>query len=179
MKRLRALRRTLGPIGLIGLALLIGCAGFYAYAVRPVARELQVQKAAVEQARARDPFQSIASRESTQDYGRFYAAFPPLSALPKELEKLYGLANAAKIDLAQGEYRMEKRPEGLSTYRITLPVHGAYPDIRNFIGSTLQQMPHAALDAVRFERKRRGDNQLDAQVRFTLYLRTDSQSETR
>jgi hypothetical protein len=35
----------------------------------------------------------------------------------------------------------------------------------------LKTMPTASVDAVRFERKRAADTQLEAQVRLTLYFR--------
>ena len=40
-------------------------------------------------------------------------------------------------------------------------------------------MPYAAIDALKFERKKVGDAQLDAQVRVTLYFRPSNPNETR
>jgi hypothetical protein len=43
--------------------------------------------------------------------------------------------------------------------------------VRQFVGRVLREMPTTSLDAVRFERKRAADSQLEAQVRLTIYLR--------
>jgi len=43
--------------------------------------------------------------------------------------------------------------------------------LRQFVGRVLKDMPTASLDAVRFERRKPGDTQVEAQVRLTIYLR--------
>ena len=88
----------------------------------------------------------------------------------RELEAIYAHARASKLQLAQGEYRLEKGA-GLAAYRVTLPVRGSYAQVRQFVGRVLKDMPTASLDAVRFERSKAGDAQLEAQVRLTIYLR--------
>jgi hypothetical protein len=50
-------------------------------------------------------------------------------------------------------------------------VRGSYPQLRQFVGRVLQDMPTTSLDALRFERKKAADAQLEAQVRLTIYLR--------
>jgi hypothetical protein len=98
--------------------------------------------------------------------------------LPDELERVYSLARAANLELLQGEYRLEKPAFGIVFYRITLPIRGSYPQIRQFVGATLKNMPIASLDALRFERKKAGDTQLEAQVRMTVYFRPANEGET-
>ena len=87
------------------------------------------------------------------------------------LAALVGDYGQARLDLAQGEYRLERRVSGLWAYRVTLPVRGSYPQFRDFIGAVLKDMPIASIDALRFERKRAAETPLEAQVRVTLYAR--------
>jgi len=84
---------------------------------------------------------------------------------------LHRLARGARLDVAQGEYRLERRPTGLWAYRVTLPVRGSYAEVRNFVSAVLKDMPTASLDSVRVERRKADDAQLEAQLRFTLYAR--------
>ena len=93
------------------------------------------------------------------------------------LERVYALARSAKLELLQGEYRLEKPPFGIVFYRITLPIRGTYPQIRQFVAATLKSMPIASLDALRFERKKAGDSQLEAQLRLTIYFRPANEGE--
>jgi hypothetical protein len=161
IKRVRAGLRAVGAAGVVGIGVLLACATFYLSSVRPAERELQARRVAMEQARVRSPIQTV-SAPRTGDLRRFYMAFPAMDRLPDELERLYGLARAARLDLYQGEYRLEQRGAGLASYRITLPMRGSYPDIREFLSATLKQMPYAAIEALRFERKKVGDTQLEA-----------------
>src|SRR5438552_2640112 len=102
---------------------------------------------------------------------RFYNLFPPASELTDDVERLHRLARSSGLDLAQGEYRLERRASGLWAYRVTLPVRGSYAQLRGFLGVLLTSMPTASIDALRFERKKAADTQLEAQVRVTLHAR--------
>ena len=107
-----------------------------------------------------------------------YRLFPPLTKLPDELGRLYGLARAAHLELLQGEYRLEGGGGPLTAYRIALPLRGPYPRIREFLQATLETMPIASIDALQFERKKVTDDQLQAQLRLTLYFRSGGQIAT-
>ena len=50
-------------------------------------------------------------------------------------------------------------------------MRGSYAQVRQFVGHVLKDMPTASLDAVRFDRRKAGDTQVEAQVRLTIYLR--------
>jgi hypothetical protein len=143
--------------------------------VRPAERQLQLRRAAAEDARkGASPYRAVGADARAEELRRFYDLFPSVDQLPTELERVYGLARKAKLELLRGEYRMEKR-EGLVPYHITLPLRGTYPQVREFVGATLQAMPNTSLDALRFERKKSGDAQLDAQVQLTVYFRSNSE----
>jgi len=55
--------------------------------------------------------------------------------------------------------------------RMTFPVHARYPDIRRFVDTTLATLPGAAVDGLRLERKDVAAAEIDADIRFALYLR--------
>lgn len=178
MRRIERGLQALGPAGVLGVGVLIFCLPFYFSSVRPQERELQAQRLAAERLSARAPLQAVSTGGPGEDFRSFYRLFPPLEKLPDQLERLYGLARAANLELLQGEYRLEKPPHGMILYRVTLPTRGTYPQIRRFVGSTLKNMPHASLDGLRFERKRVGDPQLEAQLRLTVYFRPITEGDT-
>lgn len=179
MKKILAAARALGPAGALGTVLLVLCLPFYVAEIRPAERELREQLAVAERLRDRSPLQTVSTRNRGDDLQRFYFAFPAVDKLPDELERVYGLARASKLDLVHGEYRLERHGDGLASYRMTLPVRGSYPDIREFVAATLKQMPYAAIETLRFERKKIGDSELDAQLRITLFFRPSNPSENR
>ena len=165
---LRRLLDALGPAGVAGLGVLLFCVPFYFSALAPAQAELERRRVAA--AVTRIPIQ-----EKREDQGseleRFYGRFPRLDRLHGELEALYAHARASNVQLLQGEYRLESKAGALTAYQITLPVRGSYPQLRQFVGRVLKGMPTASLDALRFERKKAADAQLEAQVRLTIYLR--------
>jgi len=177
MKRAQQWLHALGPTGVLGIGVLIFCVPFYFSAVSPAESELQTQRSVAERLRSRTPFQPVSSEGRAEELRRFYGLFPPLEKLPDELERVYALARSAKLELLQGEYRLEKPPFGMVFYRITLPIRGTYPQIRQFVAATLKSMPIASLDALRFERKKAGDSQLEAQLRLTVYFRPANEGE--
>jgi len=54
---------------------------------------------------------------------------------------------------------------------MTFPVHGRYPDIRRFIDGTLATVPGVGVEGLRLERKDIAAPEVDAEIRFALYLR--------
>jgi hypothetical protein len=165
----RALRR-LGAPGVLAIGLALACAGFYVQALAPLEAQVASERAALERMRSRTPYQPVSTGRE-QDLQRFYGLFPPATQLAEQVEQLHRLARKSGLELSQGEYRLEQRSEGLWAYRVTLPVHGSYGQLRRFLSAVLAEMPVASLDALRFERKKPLDTQLDAQVRLTVHAR--------
>jgi hypothetical protein len=169
--RVNAWLRRLGAAGVLGIGVLIACAAFWSSALRPAEQELAAQQAALERMRARTPHQPVASGGRAEELQRFYNLFPAAGELTAEVERLHRLARGARLELAQGEYRLERRNTGLWAYRVTLPVRGSYPQVRDFISAVLKDMPIASIEALRFERKKAAETLLEAQVRITLHVR--------
>jgi len=169
--RLDAWLRRLGAAGVLGIGVLLACAGFWASALEPLERELAAQRLAFERLRARAPYQPVAASGRAEELRRFYNLFPPAARLTDELERVHRLARASGVELAQGEYRLERRAAGLWAYRVTLPARGSYAQMRELVAALLKSMPTASLEALRFERKRAADVELDAQLRLTLHVR--------
>ena len=174
--RLEALLRRLGAAGVLGIGVLLACAGFYASTLAPLEAEAAAQRLALERLKARSPHRLVGSGGRGDDLQRFYSLFPPSAELTDQVERLHGLARRSGLDLAQGEYRLERRASGLWAYRITLPARGTYGQFRDFVGAVLKQMPIASLDALRFERKKALDTQLEGQLRLTVYARPPGDS---
>jgi len=170
--RLEAGLRKLGVAGVLGIGVLLACAGVWFSGVKPLEDEISAQRLAAERLHARTPYQPVSSDRRAEELRRFHGLFPSREQLTDELERVHRLARGAGLELAQGEYRLERRAAGLSPYRITLPVSGTYSQLREFLSAVLKTMPAASIDALRFERKRAADTQIEAQVRLTLHVRT-------
>ena len=169
--RLNALLEALGTAGVLGLGVLLACGGFWLSALKPAKDELAAQRSALERLRSRAPYQPVSGSGRAEELRRFYTLFPSANGLTGELERLHSLARAARLELAQGEYRLERRNAGLWAYRVTLPVRGSYSQVRIFLSTVLKDMPTVSIDALRFDRKKAADAQLEAQLRLTLYAR--------
>jgi len=174
--RLEMLLRRLGAAGVLGIGVLLACAGFYGTALAPMEHEAKAQRLALERLRSRAPYQPVSAGGRADELRRFYNLFPPASELTDDVERLHRLARSSGLDLAQGEYRLERPASGLWAYRVTLPVHGSYSQLRSFLGALLTGMPTASIDALRFERKKAADTELEAQVRVTLHARPSGET---
>jgi Tfp pilus assembly protein PilO len=174
--RINAWLRRLGAPGVLGAGVLLACAGFWLSALQPLQAELDAQRLALERLRARSPLQPVSAGGREEELRRFHSLFPSTASLTDELERLHRLARRAGLDLAQGEYRLERRAAGLWSYRVSLPVRGSYPQLRDFVAAVLKDMPVASIDALRFERKKALDSELDAQIRLTVHVRPAGES---
>jgi hypothetical protein len=168
VKGLRRLLDALGPAGVAGVGVLFFCVPFYFDALAPARAELERRSVA---AAKRLPAQYNKADGPGSELERFYSRFPRVDRLPGQLDALYAHAKVANVQLLQGEYRMDAGSDTLAAYHVTLPVRGSYPQLRQFVGRVLTDMPTTSLDGLRFERKKAADAQLEAQVRLTIYLR--------
>jgi len=169
-QRLNALLDRLRAAGVIGLGVLLACAAFQFSALAPAEQQLADQRAARARLRAL-PGERAAATASTTDLRQFYGHFPTIDAAGDELERIHQLARSSGLELAQGEYRLEQRSSGLWAYRANLPLRGSYSQIRTFAAALLKEMPPVSVDALRFERKKASETQLEARLRLTVYLR--------
>ncbi len=169
--RLERLLRRLGVPGVLGMGMLLGCAGFYVNGVAPAEEKVRSERVALEQLATRAPHQRVSADARADELQRFYQLFPAGAQLTDEVQRLHQLARLAGLDLAQGEYRLERRSAGLWAYRVTLPVRGSYAQLRQFLSAVLNDMPIASVDGLRFERRQAADTQLEAQIRVTLHAR--------
>ena len=159
----------------LGLGLIVLCLVFYLAAVRPAQSHLdqlhadmrslheQIQNSArALQANRETPSEQLLA---------FYKFFPGASSSPVWLDKIYSAARRQHLTLDQGEYRPAQEKTGrLMRYQITLPVRGSYLQLRNFLAAVLTDVPIASLDHISFERRKIGDQAIDAKIKLTLYL---------
>jgi len=177
--RLSEAMQAIGRAGIVGLALIAFSVSFVASTLWPSWRELEAQRAAT--VVARDAMRDATARTSRREVSpadelrSFYDVFPPQSDVPDLLSRLYAAAAETKLLLLRGEYGLFADSQtGLMRYRIALPMRGNYRQIREFIGAVLRDVPAVALDEVTFERSRIAEREVDAQVRFTLYLKAST-----
>ena len=178
MNQLRALLHTLGPMGIVAIGLLLACLSFHLSAVAPAESELAAQQRAAQRLKSRTPYQPVALDSKSEDLRRFHSLFPQITLIPGEIEKLWAVAAESQIELRQGEYRLESNGPGLARYRVTLPMDATYPRLRQFVNLVLKEIPTASVDGLRFERKKVGDTQLDAQITLTFYFNPSTQAPT-
>jgi Tfp pilus assembly protein PilO len=101
-------------------------------------------------------------------------SLPNRSELPVIVGKVFTLAGAAQVTLDRGKYEVAPLRSGqLAQYRMTFPVKGSYPNIREFIDSVLATVPSAALEGMRVERKSVGEESVSADLRFAIFVRNN------
>jgi hypothetical protein len=164
--RLERLLRRLGAPGVAAVGILLFCAAFWASAIAPVAER---HARAAETLARLDGARAGGSQSADDGLDTFYQFFRSGKSSADWLQRIYALARKEGLQLRQGTYRFE-RGERLSRYEVTLPVRGSYAQIRRFTADVLNEVPVASLDGIGFERKRADDPQVEAQVKFTLFL---------
>jgi hypothetical protein len=172
MKRLqRTLERSLGPAGVVGLALLAGCIAFYWGGVRPVAGEVAALRTELERvtsdARRETPRQADSHEALARFYGRFAAPAEVLGAL----DAVFNAAAREQLALDAGEYRVTREQGArLQRYQIVLPVKGSYRSVRRFVVRALNNVPGLALDDLALRRESTTSTSVEARVQLTLYM---------
>ena len=88
------------------------------------------------------------------------------------VQVIHRIAGAHGVRLATGEYRMVREGnDSFQRYQITLPVSASYPKLRAWLAQTMNEIPNLALDEWSLRREDVGGDQIEARMRFTLFMR--------
>jgi hypothetical protein len=92
--------------------------------------------------------------------------------MPSLLGVLLKQADAAHLSIDTGKYESSAlKSGGVTSYQVSFPVSGPYPQVRQFIDATLTALPTVALSELSLTRKTIGDGSVEAQIRMTLFTR--------
>ncbi len=163
-----------GRVGITGLALLIFSLVCFLSANASLHDQLAQMRAELSSAQQTRLSRSKAGLDLTprMQLQTLVAKLPARAQLPAITEQIIAQADSAGLALERGSYGVDVVQSGaIARARIVFPVHGGYPNIRSFIDGTLSAVPGAAVDGLRLERKEIGVSEVDAEVRFTVYLR--------
>ena len=106
--------------------------------------------------------------------GSMLAALPPRAEAPEIVAKILEEARASGVELPRGQYEYVPARDGVAArYRMTFPVHASYPQLREFMDRTLVALPAVAVEGLRIERKSVGDDDVDAELKLSAYVRSD------
>ena len=173
-RRLRRWADQIGPVGLIGVAIIATCIGYYAGSIDPQRQHLDALRAGTaagpETERRATPADDASSRLL-----QFAEGFPDEKQLSSLLGRLYEIGEREGVRLSQGEYRLiEPDALGIIQYKMVLPVVASYPNMRRFVASALTELPTLAITQINMQRERVGQGQIEARLELTLYLRLGS-----
>ena len=168
-------KSKLGWQGMLGIALMVVAYAFYNAALEPAEQRAvrAREKAGIlnQSMKLNARMQEAELKSPSVMLERFYAFFANGPAVTDNLAKIYSLAEANGLELRQGEYKLKSEKNArLAQYQIAFPVRGGYLQIRAFAAQVLGKIPTASLDQIRFERKRVGDPNLEAEIKLTLYM---------
>lgn len=174
--RLQYEARRLGWQGLAGIGLLAASVATVFGAVLPQAGQLQLQESEAARLRQQAPLQrhDPARLSPQRALAAFYALLPDEHAAAAQLAVLLAAATGNDLTPEKAEYALARSPRAnITRYEVTLPLRGSYVDIRKFVNQALNELPAAALDAISFQRDSADSSEVEARLRFTLYLRKE------
>lgn len=197
MWRFQAVRfvlRRVGLLGWVGLMLSISSIA-YAVIIAPQQRaELDAATEETSRLQQRRMALEKKSKVSTDSKVPAKAAIelPKVRTTPELLLNLEKVAQNNQLQLNRISYTYSERaktipatqPAGkqapqtpqrapLVEVRMTVPVSGKYTSIRAFVAQVLENRPTLALDSMSLTRESIGQTDLQAQLRFTSFMRPD------
>jgi hypothetical protein len=168
-------RRYVGAVGLIGIALLV-LAGVLAWIVQPQAadrlQKLEADYLAAKTDASKNTQRQLAAPSTVLQLRKFFEWLPPVSSNADDLQTLFAIAKEANVDLVKADYQITSDPNArLIRYQVILPVKERYPTIRKFASTALSKMPHLAMDEFVVTRPQAATNVIEAQLQLTLFYR--------
>jgi hypothetical protein len=169
MRRLLTLPGELGALGIAALVMLAAAAGFNAAVLAPLqAKGVQLAQGLARQA---PPAQPSGQPASTADKVQAVYAFLRKEEQPTDwLAKLHAIGAATGVQMKSATYRSQPSEARIVRYEIVLPVAGSYPQIREFLRRSLEEIPVLSLDQLSLKRESRKENAVQAELRMTLHM---------
>lgn len=165
--------QRLGRLGVVGVALFMF--SVIAFTSGNLSLREQVRNQAADLENARQEPSDSKSREvdtsPTMQANRFVKSLPGRSDVPQIMGSVVAIAAAAGLELERGSYEyVGSGDDAISRYRMSFPVTGSYPQVRQFVENLLATVPAIALDNVRIERDSISDQVIAADLQFTVLL---------
>ena len=168
----------LGWPGILAIGLLRMCIPFYFSTISPLQSSyeaLRIESTATRDHSLNQPVNDHSLDTPGDQLAEFYKFFPVEKSSPNWLGMMVETANKRGLALNHGEYAVVLDTVGqLRRIRITLPVQGTYPQIRQYLAELISVVPSMSLENVQFERKDISDLELQAKIKLVLYLRRAS-----
>ena len=167
--------RRIGVPGWLGLLSLAAALAFLLVEALPAADRLArlSQRQATAQARLTQQAAEggTAALTPSQQLAAFYRDFPQGAKIPDVLARIHDIADEQKLALELGEYALTKAQGGrLDQFRITLPVKGAYPQVRKFAAEALVALPSLSLESLSLRREKVAEGTVEGRIVFLLFL---------
>lgn len=167
--------QRLGAPGTIGVALIVFALGFLHSSWLPLRQsvgDLRTDLAAAQRTNSPGSRQPPGKLTPASRAQRFIERLPTRADLPAVLGAFVSKANASGLELEKGSYEWSVDKKGtIGRYRLMLPVKGSYPSVRQFVDSTLEAVPAAALTAMTLKRDEISDAQVEAELSFVVFVR--------
>jgi len=167
--------QRLGHVGVVGISLIFFSIVASYSANGPLHEKTSSQAAELESLRLTSGNTNRAERkdDGTLSAQQLIDELPAHNDLPEILGQILTIATASKLSLDQGDYEFaDTQSSAISSYRLTLPVRGSYPQVRQFIEQTLAAMPYVALEGLRVERNEISDQIIAADLEFAVLIRS-------
>jgi hypothetical protein len=161
----------LGIAGQAGLVAFVAATALAVVALVPAHNGLLSLQSALE--RAQHPAAAVGVAAAVP---HLMASLPTRSQMPAVIGQMLAQAQAAGVALDKGRYAYEPAKAGtIARYEVEFPVSAGYPAIRTFINGTLTAVPAAALEKLRLERKAIGEQNVNADIGFIVFVRGEGQ----
>ena len=161
--------RRVGATGLSGIALVVAALVLFIANNLPQGTAVAVLKAQILRLAPLGHAPVVATPGGT-----VLAALPKRDDAPTVVGKVFAQAAAAGVELPRGQYEYVPSRDGVAArYRMTFPVHTTYPKLRDFMDRTLVALPAVAVEGLRIERKKVGDEEVDAELKLSAYVRSE------
>lgn len=168
--QLRQWGRRLGVVGLLGSALLVLALGLLFSMVKPLQHQSWQHAQQLDQLRIKAQTVPAEPLVATPDP---IAMLPPDSSAAAALGELEQLARAHGFELTRGQYSVAAvNGAALARWQMVFQVQADYPALHAFVAAALERLPNLVLDEVKLKRERIEDEDLQAELRFGLFVET-------
>ncbi len=172
-QQLSQLKEQLGWQGVSGIVLLALAGAFHALSLQPLEQEVSYIHSRLDAVSSKSKGAAAPQNSGNRqnELRAFFDSLPREEDVTDILASISEVAEASQIEFKRAEYQPGEKGKTQMEYGLVFPVKGGYANIRHFVFRILADHHALALDQINFRRDAVNDSMLNAEIRFTLFLR--------
>lgn len=168
---LKSVQYRIGWLGLLGLVLMLLATVLQLTVTHNIQEQISYTTSEILRGNELKKSQGHGDTTPAMTSGGYQKNFPNILRKEECIQNVLAIAEKNKLDLKNGQYSLTSADEGtIVTVKMTFPIQGTYPLIKQFLTSIIDTLPYASLNQINLHRVNNVTDLIQADIEIIFYF---------